>query len=109
VAVANSGTGNRVMTSPDGVTWTAQTTPADNNWLSVTWADALGLLVAVANTGTGNRVMTSPNGVIWTVRTTPADSSWQQVIWADTLGLGLLVAVGIGTETTAVMTSGSEH
>jgi hypothetical protein len=60
VAVAFSGTGNRVMTSPDGITWTARSSAADNQWLSVTWAKELGLLVAVAFSGTGNRVMTSP-------------------------------------------------
>jgi hypothetical protein len=60
VAVADSGTGNRVMTSPDGITWTARSAAADNGWHSVTWAKELGLLVAVAYTGTGNRVMTSP-------------------------------------------------
>ena len=60
VAVAASGTGNRVMTSPDGITWTARTSAADNGWLSVTWAKELGLLVAVSYTGAGNRVMTSP-------------------------------------------------
>jgi hypothetical protein len=58
--VALSGTGNRVMTSPDGITWTARSSAADNGWHSVTWAKELGLLVAVAYTGTGNRVMTSP-------------------------------------------------
>jgi hypothetical protein len=62
VAVADSGTGNRVMTSPDGVTWTLQTSAADNNWVSVTWGGPAGSekFVAVAATGTGNRVMTSP-------------------------------------------------
>src|SRR5688572_11845637 len=53
VAVASSGTGNRVMTSPDGITWTARTSAADNNWTSVTYGN--GLFVAVANSGTGNR------------------------------------------------------
>ena len=59
VAVAASGTGNRVMTSPDGITWTIRTSAADNFWLSVCWSPELGLFVAVANSGTGNRVMTS--------------------------------------------------
>ena len=57
VAVSNSGTGNRVMTSPDGITWTISTSPADNNWLSV--CSGNGIFVAVSNSGTGNRVMTS--------------------------------------------------
>ena len=57
VAVANTGTGNRVMTSPDGITWTIRTSAADNEWRSVTYGN--GMFVAVANTGTDNRVMTS--------------------------------------------------
>jgi hypothetical protein len=57
-AVANTGTGNRVMTSPDGIVWTARSSAADNGWLSVCWSAELGLFAAVANTGTGNRVMT---------------------------------------------------
>ena len=58
VAVANTGTGNRVMTSPDGITWTARTNyAADNSWGSVTYG--AGLFVAVATSGVGNRVMIS--------------------------------------------------
>ena len=60
VAVSYTGTGNRVMTSPDGITWTARTSAADNGWHSVCWAAELGLFVAVSESGTGNRVMTSP-------------------------------------------------
>ena len=56
MAVAQSGMGNRVMTSPDGITWTSRTSP-DNEWRAVTYGN--GLFVAVAGTGTGNRVMTS--------------------------------------------------
>jgi hypothetical protein len=58
-AVANSGTGNRVMTSPNGVDWTIRTSAADNDWRSVAWAPSLNLFCAVSLTGTGNRVMTS--------------------------------------------------
>ena len=29
-AVSSTGTGNRVMTSPDGITWTSRTSAADN-------------------------------------------------------------------------------
>ena len=59
VAVASSGTGNRVMTSPDGITWTSRTSAADNSWRSVCWSPELSLFVAVAETGSGNRVMTA--------------------------------------------------
>lgn len=56
-AVAQSGTGKRVMTSRDGIIWNLRDTPADNNWQSVTFG--LGRFIAVANSGTG-RVMASP-------------------------------------------------
>ncbi|MFH1233503.1 MAG: hypothetical protein V1649_02515, partial [Patescibacteria group bacterium] len=99
VAVANTGTGNRVMTSPDGINWTIRTTPANNDWLSVTYGN--GLFVAVAATGVGNRVMTSPDGITWTIRTSPADNFWFSV----TYGNGLFVAVAATGVGNRVMTS----
>ncbi len=48
VAVSVSGT-NRVMTSPNGITWTGRVSSDEHNmWNSVCWAKELGLLVAVA-------------------------------------------------------------
>ena len=58
-AVALTGTGDRVMTSPDGITWTIRTSAADNSWQSVVWSPELGIFCAVAYSGTGDRVMTS--------------------------------------------------
>ncbi|MFM2374746.1 MAG: hypothetical protein RLZZ234_741, partial [Candidatus Parcubacteria bacterium] len=109
VAVAQTGTGNRVMTSTDGITWTSRTSAADNSWYSVTYGN--GLFVAVAFSGTGNRVMTSPDGITWTSRTSAADHVWDSVTYAN----GLFVAVacgvtGISCNATAgnrVMTSSS--
>jgi hypothetical protein len=58
VAVANGGgTGNRVMTSSNGINWTSQTSAADNAWNGIAWAPKLGLFAAVSSDGT-NRVMT---------------------------------------------------
>lgn len=37
VATGQSGTGDRVMTSPDGIIWPARTSAADNQWYPVTW------------------------------------------------------------------------
>ncbi len=99
VAVAATGTGNRVMTSPDGINWTIRTSAADNDWRAVTYGN--GLFVATANTGTGNRVMTSPDGINWTIRTSAADNSW----WAVTYGNGLFVAVASSGAGNRVMTS----
>jgi len=104
-AVAYSGTGNRVMTSPDGITWTARTSAADNSWLSVCWSPELGLFCAVAIAGTaGNRVMTSPDGITWTLRASAADSGWRSICWSPELGLFCAVASS-GVVGSRVMTS----
>ncbi len=91
VAVASSGTKNRIMTSSDGTIWIARTSPADNNWEKVIWANELGLFVAVASSGNSNRIMTSPNGITWTLRTT-SNNNWKSVAWAPSIPL--LCAVG---------------
>jgi hypothetical protein len=103
VAVSYTGTGNRVMTSPDGITWTSRTSAADNFWTSVTYGQGVnipnGLFVAVSNDGFQNRVMTSPDGITWTSQTTisDCDSEWNSITYAN----GLFVAVGFAS----VMTS----
>jgi len=91
-AVADTGTGNRVMTSPDGINWTIRTSAADNNWYAIAWSPELRLFAAVAYTGTGNRVMTSPDGINWTSRTSAADNSWMAIAWSPELGLFAAVA-----------------
>ena len=81
VAVAYNGT-NRVVTSPDGITWTPRTAAEANAWLSVTYGDEL--FVAVSYNGT-NRVMTSPDGITWTPRTAAEANSWQSVTYGNSL------------------------
>ncbi|MEO5635113.1 MAG: hypothetical protein ABIS26_00715 [Candidatus Paceibacterota bacterium] len=95
----NSNAGNRVMTSPNGITWTLRADAADNMWQSITYGN--GLFVAVASSGTGNRVMTSPDGITWTLRTSAADKAWYDV----TYGNGTFVAVASSSTTDSVMTS----
>jgi len=97
VAVSTSGT-NRVMTSTDGITWTARNVPA-STWTSVTYGN--GLFVAVAGFGT-DRIMTSPDGVTWTPRGSSTDS------WAGiTFGNNTFVAVAsIGTNRVMTSTDG---
>jgi alpha-tubulin suppressor-like RCC1 family protein len=92
VAVANTGTGNRVITSSDGITWTSRTSAADNNWTSICWAPLLKLFVAVSNTGTANRVMTSSNGTTWILQTSAADNNWTSICWSEELNLFVAVA-----------------
>jgi hypothetical protein len=104
VAVANSGTGNRVMTSPDGITWNTQTSAADNSWTSVTYT-SFNIFVAVANSGTGNRVMTSPDGITWNTQTSAADNNWDSVSYSTGEAMNTLVAVANSGTGNRVMTS----
>ena len=105
VAVAEFG---EAMTSPDGVTWTSQTTPAPPapsppyNWRSVAWGDAQGGGLFVAVSQFPEAVMTSPDGVTWTVQDPPGNEFWRSITWGDAPGGGLFVAV---SSTGAVMTS----
>ena len=103
VAVAYSGTGNRVMTSPDGINWTQRASAADNVWRSVCWSPERMLFVAVAETGAGNRVMTSPDGIVWTSQTSAVDNGWRSVCWSP--DLLLFVAVASSGTGNRVMTS----
>ncbi len=78
-------TGNRVMTSPDGITWTSRNAADNNNsWGSVTYGN--GLFVAGGEAG----VMTSPDGITWTSGTSPGNSWFGSV----TYGAGRFVAIG---------------
>lgn len=102
VAVSSSGTGNRVMTSPNGIYWKSRNSASNNGWTCVTYGtpNGNGLFVAVSADGSSNRVMTSSNGIIWTSRTTP-NQYWKGV----TYGNGLFVAVGEVGNSERVMTS----
>ncbi|MEI6316354.1 MAG: peptidoglycan-binding domain-containing protein [bacterium] len=110
VAVANLGTGHRVMTSSDGVTWTLGNTPADNNWATITWsptanptATTTGMFVAGALSGT-SRIMTSPDGFNWTLRT-PSAFGWVSVAWSPQKNL--FAAVSFGGQSNGIITSTS--
>lgn len=82
-----------VMTSTDGITWTARSAPAAN-WVAVTFG--AGQFVAV---GDGATVMTSPDGITWTEDpAAPAPASWTDV----TYGNGQFVAVGLNPSAPAM-------
>jgi hypothetical protein len=100
VAVADSGT-KRVMTSPDGITWTGRTSAGESNsWNGVTYGN--GLFVAVAFAGVASRAMTSPDGITWTSRTV-ASNTWASVAY----GNGTFVAVSYsGTNRVTTSTDG---
>lgn len=83
VAVASNGTNDQVMTSPDGITWTSQTTPAVREWIDVKYLNGLFVSVAVRGTPAIERVMTSPDGITWTVRNAAAENEWQSVAFGN--------------------------
>jgi hypothetical protein len=93
VAVASTGTGNRVTTSSDGITWTTRSPAVDNQWMSVCWSPELSIFVVVAQSGTGNRVMTSSDGITWTTRASAVDNSWYSVCWSPELSIFTVVGV----------------
>lgn len=89
---------DQVMTSPDGVTWTARLAADWNSWASVTFGN--GMFVAVGGSADAvTPVMTSPDGVNWTARSAPMNP-WSSV----TYGNGVFVAIATGG-TDQVMTS----
>lgn len=61
IAVASTGTAaQRGMKSKNGITWTAITTTAANDWqciIAAQYGSLAGIFVAVSNTGAGNRAM----------------------------------------------------
>jgi hypothetical protein len=99
VAVANAA----IMTSPDGITWTARTVPNDSSWSSVVWAPEMGVFIIVGSSGTAQRVATSSDGINWTQQSTPGAGAWYGVAWSPSLGVA--VAVGDTTGTIQVMSN----
>ena len=94
VAVANNGTTKRVMTSKDGISWSAliAVTSDNSTWSSVCWSSQLMCFVAVAPSGTFN-VMYSYNGLIWNGTTSGVvANNWNSICWSQELRLFVTVA-----------------
>lgn len=89
---------NRVMTSPDGITWTSRKAPKAS-WAKITYGN--GLFVAVAADSTTKNIMTSPDGITWKLQTGAAPNKWYDV----TFGNNLFVAVSTDSEMNQVTTS----
>ena len=109
VAVSNNG---KVMTSPDGATWTERNVGVvTNEWTNITYGTVnnVGLFVAVGYASLGKpavRVMTSPDGINWTSRTSGVEArTWMSVTYGTVGGNGLFVAAGYEARNGYVMTS----
>ena len=98
VAVAWTGTAigtTRVMTSPNGITWTGRRSADDSfSWWSVCWSGELGLFVSVARFNPA--AMISPDGINWTLLTLP-NAGWYNVCWSQELRLFVAVSHSGGT------------
>ena len=105
VAVASNVSGNTVITSPDGTTWTLRTPAANKTWEDIAWSPELGLFVVVGSSASNSDAMTSPDGSNWTLRTTPSESAklWKDVAWSPKLGI--FAACGQGGSLDRVMVS----
>jgi hypothetical protein len=82
------GDGGAIVTSPDGVTWTQQSSPTTVNLHSV--AAGVAALIAV---GDGGTILSSLNGTVWTQRTSNTDAQLNGVGFG---GAATFVAVGAG-------------
>ena len=90
VAVSYNGN-NKVMTSPNGITWTMRSNGIElNNWTRVCWSPQLKVFVAVAENGT-NQVMYSYDGITWTPRPSSSNSIWYALCWSPELRIFLAV------------------
>lgn len=86
-----------VMTSPDAITWTLQTTTDFSGLSNLIYVGSKGLIVAVGEESPGgNNFMTSADGVIWTNGYTGdingSTAHLWNIVWAE--DKGLYVAVG---------------
>lgn len=97
VALAQDGT-HRVMSSPDGITWTLRSAAVVAGWEGITYGN--GHFVAVGGIVDGCKIMTSADGISWTERAPPSTSGGCKSV---TYGNGMFVAVGPGNP--RVMTS----
>lgn len=98
-----------IVTSPDGITWTAREISFVAEWSDVCWSEELAIFVAVGrDPTTGNaRIATSPDGITWTERTSDDTAmNATAVIWVS--DLSLFVMGGSGTSSSASVQTSSD-
>lgn len=86
VGTDNSGSGTYCVTSPDGVTWTAQPGMTVGNWRDIAWNGSIFCAVGVSSTCT-----TSPDGITWTSQTAQFETAapgtgvvFNSIVWTGT-------------------------
>ena len=100
---AFTGSSQQIVTSPNGITWTARNTTAGYTYRSVVWSPQLSLFVAVGGAGNNSdqsglqRIITSNDGITWTARTSPTDNLWRWVCWSAPLNRFVAVSPQFAT------------
>jgi photosystem II stability/assembly factor-like uncharacterized protein len=79
VAVGASGT---VITSPDVVTWTVQTSGISQTLTTVGYGNDLFVTSGGASSSNAGHIWTSTNGIAWTEQTSPAYELFRDVLYA---------------------------
>lgn len=96
---AASGT-KQIETSPDGITWTARSSPTDSNG-GFAIAFGAGVFVALCLDSTGSTfiAMSSPDGISWTSHAIPQPNgvAYNGVVYSSALGLFVGIDAGNGT------------
>lgn len=88
---------SRVMTSPDGITWTNRYAP-DLTWSDIAYGNGLFIAVSNLNTG-GQRTMTSPDGINWTLRPSANDNlGWRSIAYGNGIFVATSFTDGVGTK-----------
>jgi hypothetical protein len=77
----------RMVTSPDGITWTARTVSGTISGKSVVDAPVIGQLIMVRMNNGGDAIVTSSDGITWTTLPNPntAHTIWDASGWSDSL------------------------
>ena len=87
MAVGNGGT---VLTSPDKVTWTQQTSATFDNLTDIVWNSSQYVAVGTSLFA-DSPILTSPDGVTWTLQTSGTTNDLNGITWDG----GQFVAVGL--------------
>ncbi len=99
VATGNPGDDSvRVITSPDGVVWSAESTPWDSSTAFVNipaYSPDLDMWVITGKKSGGDNLLTSPDGSAWTSLLASTTTQTYAVCWSDTLS-GFVVSSASG-------------
>lgn len=89
-AVGNAGT---ILTSRDGIDWSARSNRTDADWSSIVWAGSQWMAVGAGrDTSTGDRyglAATSSDGITWTRRSAGTTATLHSVAWTGSVWVAL--------------------